>query len=138
LIEQGKGYRNFIQSLIQRIPIAQIRGRGVLALAMSPCLTARFFSLSDCDSHTLTQPVFGDVYQPHQACVSSESCTEEQLETTANLPTLDDFVTFVSADRALADGKILNINTVPMSYDNLNGLYIGLLAGAIGNRVTLL
>ncbi len=93
--------------------------------------------LSDCASLTLT-PAKSDIPYlglPHQECVPSESCTE-QLVTTANLPLLNNFVSAAKTEHALADGMILN--TVPMSYDDLNALYTGLLAGAVGCCVTLL
>lgn len=96
----------------------------------------KFFFLSDCDSLTLTPTIIGDhdLFHPHQTCVPSEYCTE-QLVTTANLPLLNNFVSAAKSDHALADGKILKL--VPMSYDDLYGLYIGLLAGAVGSGVTL-
>lgn len=61
--------------------------------------------------------------------VFHQSPVLSSLRDNCKFATFEQFCERCKTEHALADGQILN--TVPMSYDDLYGLYTGLLAGLV-------
>ncbi len=66
----------------------------------------------------------------HRYCIPQENCSPETNVTVDNLALLNSFVEAAKKDRNVGSSIFAGWR---MTYDDLNGLYIGLLAGAVSS-----
>lgn len=66
----------------------------------------------------------------HRYCIPEEDCSLETNVTVDNLALLNSFVEAAKKDRNVGSSIFAGWR---MTYDDLNGLYIGLLAGAVSS-----